>query len=103
MKTTMVVYMNIVDEGWMDEYFTKVPPLLDDYGAVCLSTGREVDSIEGDIDTPDRMTVIEFPSRDALHAFMADDRYRQYREMREAGANSNIFVFRNVIAGRGLA
>ena len=103
MKTTMVVYMNIIDESWMDEYFANVPPLLDEFGAVCLSTGRAVDSIEGDKDTPDRMTVIEFPSRGALDAFMADDRYRKYRDMREAGAKSNIFVFQNAMAGRGLA
>jgi uncharacterized protein (DUF1330 family) len=103
MKTTMVVYMNISDEGWIREYFAAVPELLAEYGAVSISGGRDIISIEGDMPSPDRIAVIEFPSRAAVDAFMADERYQHYRKQREAGSSSQIFIYSNAVVEGGLA
>ena len=52
---------------------------------------------------PDRIAVIEFPSREAVDAFMADERYQKYRKMREAGSSAQIFLYSNAVVGNGLA
>lgn len=103
MKTTMVVYMRIHDDGWIAEYFDVVPKLLAEYGAVTLSAGRELECIEGDANCPDRIAVIEFPSREALDGFWWDPRYQPYKKTREGGTSSQIFIYGNAAAEAGFA
>lgn len=103
MKTTMVVYMNIHDDSWIADYFDVVPKLLAEYGAVSLSAGRDIACIEGDAACPDRIAVIEFPSREALDAFWADGRYQPYKKQRAEGTSSQIFIYGNAAAVVGFA
>ena len=96
----MLVSMTFRDMGWIEHYFAEVPKLLAEHGAVSLAGGRAIRRIEGEGAVPDRMAVLSFPSMAAVDAFMADPRYRPFREAREQGARSDIFVFPNgVVAG----
>ncbi|WP_164975642.1 DUF1330 domain-containing protein [Sphingobium fluviale] len=103
MPTTMVVHMRIHDSGWLREYSEAVPPLLAEYGAYSFSAGKQVHRLEGTAPPPDRIAVIEFPSREAVEAFMADERYQKYKHMREAGSSSQIFIYPNAVPARGFA
>lgn len=95
----MVIYMDITDPSWVEPYFQVVPGILEEYGAVSVGASRRVASIEGDWKAPERMAVISFPSMEKLHAFMADARYQPYKQAREKGAKTQIFVFENAVAG----
>jgi uncharacterized protein (DUF1330 family) len=95
----MIIYMDIVDPAWIEPYFQVVPGLLEEYGAVSVAGSRRISSIEGDWKAPDRMAAISFPSMEKLKAFMADERYAPYKEAREKGAKTQIFVFENAVAG----
>lgn len=48
--------------------------------------------IEGWVAPTDRMAVT-FPSLTAIDRFLADSRYSSYRQLRQGGASSEIFVF----------
>lgn len=102
MAAVMIVSMTILDESWIAPYFAAVPAILAEYGAVSLAGSRDVRRIEGDGPPPERMAVLTFPSLDALDRFMADERYRPYRAMREAGSRSEIFVFENAVTDGAL-
>lgn len=97
MTAIMVVYMNIEDDGWIEPYFAEVPKLLTEYGAISMAASRAVKRIEGDLAAPDRIAVFSFPSMDALDSFMDDPRYVKFRDLRQSGARSKIFVFENAV------
>lgn len=99
----MVIYMDITDPSWVEPYFKVVPGLLEEYGAVNVGASRRISSIEGDWKAPERMAILSFPSMEKLKGFMADERYRPYKQAREKGAKTQIFVFENAVAGPKLS
>ena len=94
----MVVTMQIRDQGWLAAYGRDVGPLLAEYGATCLAAGTDVEAVEGNAPTPDRVAVFAFPDMACLHAFMADARYRALRSARQVGSTSEIVAFANAAA-----
>jgi len=103
MRTTMVVHMKIHDTSWVAEYYEAVPKLLTEHGAVTFSAGKGISCIEGSAVCPDRIAVIEFPSREALDNFWDDWRYQPYKKMREDCTSSQIFIYENAAAQAGFA
>ena len=95
MTAIMAVAMDILDDGGMAAYFAAVPGILREYGALQIAGSRDVRRIEGVSPPPPRVMVFAFPSLAAIDAFMADERYRPFRLMREQGAKSDILVFEN--------
>ncbi|MBG6158403.1 uncharacterized protein (DUF1330 family) [Labrenzia sp. EL_159] len=69
MTASIVGRMAIHNRDWMDEYFTKVPSLIEAQGGEFLVRGGEPQVLEGDEDAPNAAFVIRFPSRDAALAF----------------------------------
>ena len=101
MSAVMIVSLSVDDPAWMHAYFEAVPELLAEYGGVTLAGSRRIARIEGEGAIPDRMAVMRFPSVEAIEAFMADARYRPYRDARQAGARAQIFAFENGVTGEG--
>ncbi|MDB5714133.1 MAG: hypothetical protein JWO15_1530 [Sphingomonadales bacterium] len=103
MSAIMIVYMNIHDTAWIGPYFAEVPKLLTEYGAISMAGARgDIVGIEGNRAPPDRIAIFTFPSVDAVDRFMTDERYQAYRQLRESGATSEIFVFENSVADGAL-
>lgn len=97
MTAHMVVYMNITDSSWIDDYFTAVPGLLAEYGAKPVAGGREILRLEGERPAPERLAILSFPSLDHIHRFMADERYLPFKDARKRGSQSEIFIFENEV------
>lgn len=97
MATMMVVRMDVADDGWMKPYFEVVPDLLAEYGARSLAGGRDIVRIEGDGEVPERIAILEFPTRAAVIGFMDDPRYLPFRNARRAGSRSEIWIFDNQV------
>jgi uncharacterized protein (DUF1330 family) len=95
----MLVRMNITDRAWLKPYSEAVAEILADHGAVSVAFSRDVRAVEGDGAVPERMAIFAFPSIDAVHAFMADERYLPWRELRQAGAEAEILAFENEVTG----
>ena len=99
MSAVMIVYMRISDGDWIEPYFAAVPALLAEYGAVSIAGSRAITRVEGSLPTPDRIAAFTFPSLDAIHRFLADERYQKHRIARERGSASDIFIFENAVTG----
>jgi uncharacterized protein (DUF1330 family) len=95
MAATMIVSMDLRDDGWTADYFIHVPALLTKYGGRQLSGGRRVEVLEGQGPPPDRLAVFEFPDTASAHRFMADPRYQPYAMRRQGGSESQIYLFEN--------
>ena len=97
MSAVMIVYMRIAETGWIEPYFAEVPKLLAEYGAVSIAGARDIVQVEGTLPVPDRIAAFTFPSLDAIHRFLADERYQNHRVAREGGSASDIFIFENAV------
>ena len=97
MPAVMIVYMRIERADWIERYFAEVPKLLAEYGAVSIAGARAIFQVEGAMPAPDRIAVFTFPSLDAIHAFLADERYQIHRTARTGGSSSEIFIFENAV------
>ena len=97
MSAVMIVYMRITDSSWIEPYFAAVPALLAEYGAVSIAGAREIFQVEGVLPVPDRIAAFTFPSLDAIHRFLGDERYQANRAARERGSYSDIFIFENAV------
>ncbi len=60
------------------------------HGGKYLSRSGNVTTLEGEESTADLVALIEFPTEDALHAFISDPDYAPYAEARKAGTNSQL-------------
>lgn len=102
MQAMMVVTMDILDDGWIAPYFDAVPSILARHGGVSVAASREILRVEGDMPVPQRIAIFRFPSLAAIERFIADEDYRPFREHRERGAKSQIFVFENAVVDGAL-
>lgn len=88
----MIVYMDITDPSWMEQYFKDVPALLAEHGGVQIAGGRQIVRVEGSIPIPDRIAIFRFSSLAAAEDFMKDERYQNHRANRRQGSSSQILI-----------
>ncbi|HEY5849020.1 MAG TPA: DUF1330 domain-containing protein [Microlunatus sp.] len=70
----------ITDPDRYNEYRTQTRALLTHYGARYLVKGYDEQVAEGG--TPERFTIIEFPSLDTIHEFWNSQEYNRIRQIR---------------------
>ena len=78
-----------------DEYVAAVRPLLAKAGAEALVVGRagQIDTVlEGDWPTDGALTIIRFPSMQALQAFWYSDEYQAIKHLRTDNIEPNFSV-----------
>jgi uncharacterized protein (DUF1330 family) len=93
MSAYLIVKLKFRDLGWTRQYLTRVPAILRRYGGEYLDRGTTVERFEGDAATPDHVTILKFPSLEAIREFMTGPDYAPFRDARIAGAESDILAF----------
>jgi len=78
------------DDSWIPEYAANVHDLVHRHGGKYLSRSGNVTTLEGAESTADLIALIEFPTEDALSAFMADPDYAPYAKARQGGTDSQL-------------
>ena len=78
--------MKIHNRDWMEEYFAKVPDLIEAHGGVFLVKGGEPERLEGDDAVPDAAFVIRFPTRDAALGFWNSEEFAPLVKLRQTGS-----------------
>ena len=74
MKVLFVISADVVDRALLDEYRALAKPSMARYGARMLAGANDAEIVEGEpIGT--RVVVVEFPSREAFHAWYDDPEY----------------------------
>jgi uncharacterized protein (DUF1330 family) len=77
---------------WIPEYAAKVHDIVHRHGGKYLSRSGRIETLEGPASTASLVAIIEFPSSDALHAFVADPAYAPYAKARQEGTHSHFIA-----------
>lgn len=75
-------------DEWIPAYIEPANKLVAEHGGKYLARTGSHEQIEGSDDPAALRILIEWPSRDAALAFMADERYKPHLAARTAGSNS---------------
>jgi uncharacterized protein (DUF1330 family) len=91
MSAFLVVDITIHDPDMYKEYVSKAPPFIEKYEGVYRVRGGEVATQEGTW-SPQRLVVVEFPTREKAMAFLADPGYQAVAAIRHQAATTNMVV-----------
>jgi uncharacterized protein (DUF1330 family) len=91
MSAYLVVDIAVHDPEMFKEYARKSQPLVEKHGGVYLARGGEVDIQEGTW-SPQRLVVVEFPTKEKAKAFLADPGYLPVAALRHEAATTNMII-----------
>ena len=86
MKVLLVINTDVVDQELLDRYRTAAKPSMAKFGARMLAGANDAEIIEGE-PFGTRVVVVEFPSREAFHAWYEDPEYAGPLAMRLKATN----------------
>ena len=86
MKAYIIGRMKIQSREWTQEYFSKVPLLIEEHGGHFLVRGGNPHLLEGNESLPDATFIIEFPSRNHALSFWASDEFQPLIKLRQSGS-----------------
>ena len=92
MPVYLIANVKIVDESWIPEYAQKVHDIVHRHGGKYLSRSANIATVERDAPDLTLVALIEFPSPEALEAFMEDPEYKPFAEARMAGTTGYFIV-----------
>lgn len=92
MPVYLIADVKVTDDAWIPNYAEKVHDIVAKHGGKYLSRSGNIETIEGEgLDTT-LIALIQFPSRDALDAFVNDPEYAPHGEARQKGSVSRFHV-----------
>lgn len=92
MKAYLVFDITVHDEArYKKDYVGQAPGFVEKHKGKYLVRGGAMDVIEGDW-APQRIVVIEFPSRDYANAFLQDPEYRTVAKVRQTATTSKMVM-----------
>jgi uncharacterized protein (DUF1330 family) len=75
-------------DAWVGDYIAAVGPLVAKHGGKYLARTASHERLEGEGDPVGLRVILEWPSKEAAHAFMSDPDYKPHFDARAAGSNS---------------
>jgi uncharacterized protein (DUF1330 family) len=91
---TMTVYViadiKVTDDGWVPAYTASVHDLVHKHGGKYLSRSGNVKTLEGKPLDTTLIALLEFPSAEAVKAFITDPKYTPYVAARQHGSESRL-------------
>ena len=91
MPAYLIVDLTVTDPGAFEEYRRQVPATLQRYGGRYLVRGGAHERLEGDW-KPNRIVVIEFPTKDAARQWYDCEEYRGPKALRQRAAVTNLIL-----------
>ncbi len=88
----LIAQVKVNDDSWIPDYAASVHDIVHRHGGKYLSRSGNIETLEGDESTANLVAVIEFPTGDALHAFVSDPDYAPYASARQAGTDSHFIA-----------
>ena len=95
MAAYVIAQIEITDPAAFEEYRREVPPTLARYGGRFIVRGGESETLEGDWQ-PQRLVVLEFPSRAAAKAWWSSQEYAAPKALRQRSARSQLLIIDGV-------
>lgn len=92
MAAFLIAQVKITDDAWVPEYARKTHEIAAKHGGRYLSRSGNVRTLEGaDLDTT-LIALVQFPTMEALDAFVNDPDYAPLVEARKRGSVSNFYA-----------
>jgi len=88
----LVAQVTVNDDSWIPEYAAKVHEIVHRHGGKYLTRSGNITTLEGEESTLSLVAIIEFPTGDALHAFVNDPEYAPYAKARQDGTDSHFIA-----------
>lgn len=85
----LIAQVKVNDDSWIPEYAAKVHDIVHRHGGKYLSRSGNITTLEGNESTANLVAVIEFPTAEALHAFVDDPEYAPHAKARQDGTDSH--------------
>ena len=92
MSVFVIGRMQIHNRDWMDEYFSKVPSLVETHAGRFLVRGGNPTKLEGADEHPDAVFVLEFPDREHALSFWNSDAFEPLIKLRQSGSTLNALL-----------
>ncbi len=81
----LIAQIKVTDDSWIPDYAANVHAIVHRHGGKYLARSGNITTLEGNAPTPNLVAIIEFPTGEALHAFVSDPDYAPYAEARQKG------------------
>ena len=91
MNAYLVLDLTIHDMESFTEYVKKIPAVISKHDGSYAVQGQIPTVLEGDW-KPDRLVIIEFPSRDSAKAFLADPEAQELFAIRHQASTSKMLL-----------
>jgi len=88
----LVAQVKVNDDSWIPDYAENVHDIVHRHGGKYLSRSGNITTLEGDESTANLVAIIEFPTAEALRAFVSDPEYAPYAKARQSGTDSNFIA-----------
>ncbi len=88
MSVYLIADIKITDESWVPEYAASVHNIVERHAGKYLARSGNVNTVEGEPLPTSLIALLEFPSNEAVEAFMSDPDYIPHGRARQAGSNS---------------
>lgn len=89
MANFLIAQVTVTDPSWIPDYAAKVHDIVHRHGGKYLARSGNIRTLEGDESTLSLIAIIEFPTNDALQAFVDDPEYAPFAAARQAGSDSH--------------
>lgn len=91
MKAYLALDFAVRDLAGFMPYVAQIPAFIDKHGGRYVVRGVEPTVMEGDW-SPERVVILEFPSREAARAFLADPEAQDLFALRHATTDSKLIL-----------
>ncbi len=91
MSAYIVVDITVHDPEQYKEYVSLAPDFVEKYQGKYMIRGGQTDVVEGNW-RPQRLVVVEFPTKEHANAFLQDPDYQSIAALRHAATTSNLLV-----------
>lgn len=89
MTAFIVGQMMFHSRDWMEEYFAKIPDVVNRHKGKFRVRGGAPKRMEGDSRVPDAAFIIEFPDRDHAESFWNSNEFQTLAVLRRSGSTLN--------------
>ena len=84
--------LEVTDQAKLQEYKSRVAPVVEQYGGRYIVLGGKTDLVEGHW-RPTFPVIIEFPGLEQAHRWYGSDEYRELKALRLSAVRSNaVFI-----------
>ena len=92
MTVYMIADIKVTDNKWVPDYAASVHDLVHKHGGKYLSRSGNVKTLEGKPLDTSLIALLQFPSAEAVKAFLTDPKYAPYAAARQDGSESRFLL-----------